>query len=747
MIILQTKKVKLKTIIRNNDSFKIKINDIIDRTNLLTTYVYQLLRLWILHKFQKNNKPLKPLTITTIKYAFRVFIDAYKIDNPEKYKTIKDNDYRPEYNELYELYTNHFRGLVDIKSISGRNLSHIIDDQCTDMLKNIENNIRMHFNDYLRQFVNVSFKKYNEKQLINLTGKEKTKFNNQLRKNLNVLKSDLINNKNEILSEGIYLQWFNKYKPIILPTIKPNRSHVINISTEPYNYLYYMYVMNKELEKENLKMFQLFPLRTNCIKKYIPIDTSVLIDLFMENKNTYFKDINKYKYQVWNTIFKMKQLVFKSNNYKFDYRIMTNGYSCSLQFMHNDYIEKDQQRKKNLINASKKSRDLKKNNNEEYERYILEKKALKQTQKEETDKKKQEYMDAFNKLTPQQKAKIKEEQKIKRDMDFEKNNKVEFPYIDDLPKYMMDNIKNKKKHKIYIDPGKRDIFKMLGDNGKYFTYSSRERQHEMGQKKYRAKILKYKKENKIIELETELGKYNSKTINFDKFKEYIRNYTVIIKQIKSKYKNDILEKLKWYTYINKTRSEDKLLNKIENTYGKDSVIIIGDWSISKQMRNFISTPMISIKRVLKRRFKVYNIDESYTSIIHHTTENKCKNLYLADKNENLKKMHSILTYRMENKRLGCINRDINSVNNIKKIAYSILNGYGRPIRYTQKYNMIKFKTKNLNPIDMNKIIRECKNDIRKSGLEHELCSHKWRQFCVESCIDHFKDSQKIIPIE
>ena len=38
-----------------------------------------------------------------------------------------------------------------------------------------------------------------------------------------------------------------------------------------------------------------------------------------------------------------------------------------------------------------------------------------------------------------------------------------------------------------------------------------------------------------------------------------------------------------------------MLNKIENIYTKDSIIIIGDWSIGKQMKNFISTPNLSLK--------------------------------------------------------------------------------------------------------------------------------------------------------
>ena len=44
------------------------------------------------------------------------------------------------------------------------------------------------------------------------------------------------------------------------------------------------------------------------------------------------------------------------------------------------------------------------------------------------------------------------------------------------------------------------------------------------------------------------------------------------------------------------------------------------------MRNFISTPNLSLKRKLKERFKVYNIDEFRTSCLSYETKDLCKNL-------------------------------------------------------------------------------------------------------------------------
>ena len=65
--------------------------------------------------------------------------------------------------------------------------------------------------------------------------------------------------------------------------------------------------------------------------------------------------------------------------------------------------------------------------------------------------------------------------------------------------------------------------------------------------------------------------------------------------------------------------------------------------------------------------KVYNLDEFRTSKLNHKTEEVCENLYLPNVNGVIRKLHSVLTYKMENGQMGCINRDENAVNNMIKI--------------------------------------------------------------------------------
>jgi hypothetical protein len=67
------------------------------------------------------------------------------------------------------------------------------------------------------------------------------------------------------------------------------------------------------------------------------------------------------------------------------------------------------------------------------------------------------------------------------------------------------------------------------------------------------------------------------------------------------------------------------------------------------MKNFISTPNLGLKRKLKEYFKIYNIDEFRTSCLNNKTLEKCKNIYLPDKKNVIRKIHSILTYNMVTK--------------------------------------------------------------------------------------------------
>ncbi len=266
---------------------------------------------------------------------------------------------------------------------------------------------------------------------------------------------------------------------------------------------------------------------------------------------------------------------------------------------------------------------------------------------------------------------------------------------------------------------------MMDDNGKKLDYTNKIRVHDTKRLKYQRLIKNYKDKKNITKNENQLKDYNSKTCKITDFKKYIKMKNKINDQLFKKYSDSKFRQYKWYGYINKKRSEDKMLNLIENTFSKDSIYILGDASLGKNMRGLLSVPNIRLTRKLKERFRVFYLDEFRTSCLNYKTETRCKNLYYKDtlKRKKLKnrlhklrrikmndklqkekeyiesylqqdkdksrKLHSVLTYKMENNRLGCINRDYNACQNIRKIFHHYMKTGERPLRYRRGYDLEK----------------------------------------------------------
>jgi hypothetical protein len=390
--------------------------------------------------------------------------------------------------------------------------------------------------------------------------------------------------------------------------------------------------------------------------------------------------IEKNKEFIWNTFF---NITHTRNNYVFDYTIITDGYATSLRFLHKDFV--NEQKCKN-------------------EKKKAVKKALQGLTKEEKDKIKEE-----KKILQKEQAKqkrLENKNKPKKSKKEEKQENPEFPYIDEVSKELLEG-----KH-IFIDPGKRTLFSMMDDEGKYFSYTNRQYLKETKRLKYQSLLKNHKDKIGITEIEEGLNKYNSKTCNIEKFQEYIIAKIKANEKLVPLYQELKFRKYKWYGYINKKRTEDNMVNKIANKYSKDHIIIIGDWSIGKQMRNFISTPNLTLKRKLREHFNIYNIDEYRTSCLSNKTEELCENLYLKFKkepNQKERKIHSILTYQMENNRKACINRDKNGCKNIQKVFNSYMETGERPEKYKREYK----DNKSLQPLSLQEAVK-CETSPRFS---------------------------------
>jgi len=711
------KKSFLKILKKDNDYSEFvydKIYDAMIRTNNITIKTYQLLRLWVLNKYHNNvNIPL--ITENTIRMCIKSILKPSKGPKP------KDNNL---------LLLNEFINTHNFDLEDGTNICKILQYNATTILTSIENNIKLNFFEYINRFVNSYFKvKYVEEIKNN-------DFKNLLFKELKKVKDDIKNNT--LKSDTKYHEWLNNNRFNIVPSIF-EQSYFYDIKCSPQKYLKHMIWMNIKLEKINGKMYQFFPLQNNIIPKFIQIDSTSLTELLIdENKNSYLKDIENTKYFLWD---KFLNIDVKLKNYIFDYTIITDCYSVSLRFLHKDFEEEQQNKKKIMREARKKANlndsqkeEIKQKENELCNNILLKKQILetniqkikienklitkkelnelikieqKKFNKEIKDEKKLLKIEIINtkniikknnktsnenlklekNLKETQKETQKEDNKSLKDTKLYLKKENEFLYIDEVNKECFNG------KQIFIDPGKKTLLNMIDIDGNKLSYTNRQRIKKTKRLEYHKLLKKYKDNLKITEIENKLTNINSKTCNLEKYKEYIEKKNKINDEIFKLYEDEKFRKYKFYAYINKQREEDNMLNMIEKKYGKENKIqiIIGDWSIGKQMRNFISTPNLGIKRKLEKRFEVYNIDEFRTSCLHYKTEELCDNLKIRDKSEfkKLRKIHSVLTYKMENNRKGCINRDLNGCLNIRKIFINYLKTGERPLKYCRSYSLNK----------------------------------------------------------
>ena len=628
------------------------------RANAITTKAYFILRLWVLTKYHSKQE-IPEITGDTISMAMKSVMKSSSGQKP------KGNN---------AILLEEFQKLHNFSLEDGSNLSSILDYYATTMLTSIENNIKMRFFDYIKRFVNTYFKHLYQYQLDN------KEFKKQLYKEINLVKNDIINNT--LTCDEKYHSWLKENRYKIVPETF-DTSYYYDIKFSPYKYLKHMIFMCLELEKLERKSFQFFPIQTNAIPRHIQVDTKALVELFVDTEKhqslldvwvTNTKEIksgknkgklaNKTKKDLYNCLEQNKEFIWDTffditqtrKNYVFDYTIITDGYATSLRFLHKDFVEEEQEKK-----------DKKKAG----------KKALQGLTKEQKDKIKEDKKTKQKELAKQKRLENKDKPNKSK-----KEEHPEFQYIDDIPKEQLEG-----KH-IFIDPGKRSLFSMMDDDGNFFSYTNRQYLKETKRLKYQSLLKNYKDRNGITEIEETLKKYNSKSCHIEKFQAYVAaklQANVILVPLYQQLK---FRQYKWYGYINKKRTEDNMVNKIKKKYSKDHIIIIGDWSIGKQMRNFISTPNLTLKRKLQETFQVYNIDEFRTSCLFYKTEEPCENLYLKfkkDPKQKERKIHSILTYQMENNRKGCINRDKNGCKNIQKVFTSYMETGERPEKYRREY--------------------------------------------------------------
>jgi hypothetical protein len=195
---------------------------------------------------------------------------------------------------------------------------------------------------------------------------------------------------------------------------------------------------------------------------------------------------------------------------------------------------------------------------------------------------------------------------------------------------------------VAIDPGKHSIFYMTTDASgpgpppdcfERLEYTTRRRRRDMKMGQFRDHQRKLKDAHlrtgvDVQALETAISCFNSKSASIEAFSNYLLARFQNQPDLYAFYDARIFSKMRFRSYQGKQKSEQKLIDDIEQTFGprEKIALALGNWSRTSQMRGCAPSPVVGMKNLLRKHFLVYEVDEFKTT----ATCSKCGGEMKAD---------------------------------------------------------------------------------------------------------------------
>jgi 6-pyruvoyl-tetrahydropterin synthase len=268
------------------------------------------------------------------------------------------------------------------------------------------------------------------------------------------------------------------------------------------------------------------------------------------------------------------------------------------------------------------------------------------------------------------------------------DNTFPFHDIEDLHDEQLERFKEF--NIVGADPGKFNLLYMADGDRNKLRYTAFQRRMESKSKRNRQILLKEKLRNGVNKKEKELSDHNSKTVNYEKFKTYLREKNKLNFALRSFYERALFRKMKWRHFVYTKKSEDRFLNKIGETFGKTKPVLIayGDWSRQTQMKHFMPTVGVGLRKVIAKRFQTVSINEFRTSKLCCRCSKELSHLKVErGGNQPKTKVYRCLVCEgcasFDSKKTVFVTRDLNSALNIRNLAEIWLKKKERPKEFTR----------------------------------------------------------------
>ena len=140
----------------------------------------------------------------------------------------KNKGGRQEYEEtvrikkdVTEFYNKHYiNTVVNNSKVNDDKLGSILEYEAKEIITNIKNNIKKHFTNHVRRFVNCSYDSTEKVKIINnskRSDKEKKRLITLFYDELRNVKTDLLAVSNELTSDKRCHKWIKQHKKYIVP--------------------------------------------------------------------------------------------------------------------------------------------------------------------------------------------------------------------------------------------------------------------------------------------------------------------------------------------------------------------------------------------------------------------------------------------------------------------------------------------------------------------------------------------------
>ena len=613
---LKCVKVPLKHIVKHPEINIPKITSAVVRCNKIVINTLMFMKLYLLDYFEKNNS-LPTIDRLFVNSCMKIMCKEAINGRPPKKEVRELKD------KLSTFYNTDFKPFIQEEALDYTHLNNVLEYLTISLITMYENNIKLHYIEYVERYINVVWKKKDTIRQIKEEHTDtsiQTNLINEFCRQLRKLKLDILNVSNVYKSDEKYHSWIKEVKAYITPNKQKYQKDNLyyDLQCTPQDYLPCMIRMMKEVEKEGVMIYNVFPMRNDVIPHSIKLDTTTLVNLLFTDKqgkkHHYLTEGNlkKNEDKIWEFFFRTERKCFNKPKYSFHHMIETDGISSSILMLRNDMIGKRIPNAKISLNT-------------------------------------EQYIDEL------------------KDYSTIKNKKIVAidPGMSDI---------------IYcVDNDTKDANE--------FRYTQDSRRKECKIKKYSKLILQFKQEKldgkTIIQHETELSKLNRKTLNINAFKEYISAKSLLNHKVYPFYQRFIFRKLKLNAYINKKKNEQKMINKFKKVFGsqEDVIIAFGDWEQKQHMKYKEPIKGKGIRKLFRESgYKVYLVDEYRTSCMcSKCCEGKCEKFIIRKNPKPYKKANILVHGALICKKCNAVwNRDVNGATNIFRIVKNIIDKKERP---------------------------------------------------------------------